>query len=113
MAHSSRRSRRLQGLAPRSLSFENNVPLASLPTLVDPLELNQGSPSYSGFEVRSENNPLSTPIPDPSDIRTVRSSDSNTVRPDYSAFSFDPLALVTVGDLFTEDDQLSVNQRTT
>ena len=86
VAHSARRSRRLQGLAPRSLSFENDVPLASLPTPVDPLEVNRGSPSYSGFEVRSENNPLSTPIPDPSDIRMVRSFDSNTVRPNYSAF---------------------------
>ena len=77
---------------------------------VDPLELNQGSPSYSGFEVRSENNPLSTPVPDPSDIRMVRSFDSDTVRPNYSAFSFYPLIPITTGDLISEADQLSVNQ---
>ena len=113
MAHSPRRSCCLQGLAPRSLSFENDVPLASLPTPVDPLELNQGSPSYFGFEVRSENNPLSTRIPNPLDICTVRSSDSDTVRPDYSAFSFDPLVPVTTSDLFIEANQLLVNQRPT
>ena len=113
MAHSPCRSRRLQGLAPRSLSFENDVPLASSPTLVNPLELNQGSPSYYGFEVRSENNPFSTPVPDPSDIHTVRSSDSIMVRPYYSAFSFEPLVSVTTSDLVTDADQLSVNQRPT
>ena len=96
MVYSPHRSRHLQGLAPRSLSFENDVSLASSPTSVNPLELNQGSPSYSGFEVRSENNPFSTLVLDPSDIRMVRSSDSDTVRPDYSAFSFDPHAPVTV-----------------
>ena len=113
MAHSPRRSRHLQGLAPHSLSFENYALLASLPTPVNPLELNQGSPSYYGFEVRSENNPLSTPIPDPSDIRTVRSSDFDTVRPDYSAFSFNPLVLETTSNLSLEADQLLVNQRPT
>jgi len=106
MVHSPRRSRHLQGLAPRSLSFENDVLLASSPTPVDPLELNQGSPSYSGFEVRSENNPFSTPVPDPSDIRTVRSSDSDTVRPDYSAFSFDSRVRVTTSDLVSKANQL-------
>jgi len=99
VAHSPRRSRRLQGLAPRSLSFENDVPLASFPTPVDPLEVNRGSPSYSGFEVRSENNPFTIPVPNPSDIRTNESSNSDTVRPDYSAFSFNPLVLETTTDL--------------
>ena len=43
----------------------------------------------------------------------VRSSDSDTVRLDYSAFSFDPLVPVTTSDLVSEADQLSVNQRPT
>ena len=103
----------LQGLDPLSLSFENEIPLASLPTPVNPLEFNQGIPSYSGFDIRSEKNPFSTPIPDPSGIRTVESSNSDTVRPDYSAFSFGPRTLVTIDDLFAEVDQSSVNQRPT
>ena len=110
MAQTPRRSRRLQGLAPRSLSFENDVPLASLPAPVNPLEVNRGSPSYSGLEIGSENYPFFTPIPDSSGIRTVESSGSDTVRPDYSAFSFDPLVPITTSDLISEADQLSVNQ---
>ena len=110
MAHSPHRSRRLQGLAPRHLSFENDVPLASLPLPVDPLEVNSGSPSYYGLEVRSESYPLSTPIPDPSGIRTFESSDSDTVRPDYSAFSFNPLLVESSTDLSSEADQSSINQ---
>ena len=113
VAHSPHRARRLQGLAPLSLSFGNNVPLASSPTLVNSLEFNQGSPSYSGFDIRSENNPFSTPVPDPSGIRTVGSSDSDTVRPNYSAFSFNTLVLETMTDLSSEVDQPSVNQRPT
>jgi len=110
VAHSTRRSCRLQGLAPRSLSFENDVLLASLPTPVNPFEVNRGSPSYSSLEIRSENYPFSTPIPDSSGIHIVESSDSDMVRPDYGAFSFNPLVLETTTDLSSEADQLSVNQ---
>ena len=110
MAHSPRRSRRLRGLAPRSLSFENDVPLASLPNLVNPLEVNRGSPTHSGFEVRSESYLLSPPIPDPSGTRIVESSDSDTVRSDYSAFSFNPLLVESSTDLSSEADPPSVNQ---
>ena len=110
MAHSPRRSCRLQGLAPRSLSFETDVLLASLPTPVNPLEVNRGSPSYYGLEVRSESYPLSTPIPDPSGICTVESSNSDTVRPDYSAFSFNPLLGESSTDLLSGADPSSVNQ---
>jgi len=113
VAHSPRRSRRLQGLAPRSLSFENDVPLASLPNPVNPLEVNRGSPTQSGLEVRSESYLLSPPIPDPSGTHIVESSDSDTVRPDYSAFSFNPRLVESSTDLSSEADQPSVNQRPT
>ena len=113
VAHSPHRSRHLQGLDPPHLPSEVKTSLASSPTPVNPPEVNQGSPSYSGFDIRSENNPFSTPIPDPSGIRIVRSSDSDAVRPYYSSFSFDPRTPVTIDDLFAEADQLSVNLRPT
>ena len=113
VAHLPRRSRRLQGLAPRSLTFENDVPLASLPNTINPLEVNQGSPTHSGLEIRSESYLLSPPIPDSSGNRIVESFDSDTVRPDYSAFSFNPLLGESSTDLSYEANRSSVNQRPT
>jgi len=113
VAHSPRRSRRLQGLDPPPLPSEVDTPLASSPTPVNPPEVNQGIPSYFGFDIRSENNPFSSPIPDPSGIHTIGSPDSDVVRLDYSSFSFDPHTPVTIDDLSVEVNRLSVNQRPT
>ena len=113
MAQPPRRSRRLQGLAPRVLSFETDVPLASLPASVDPLEVVTGSPSFYGLEVRSESYLLSPPIPHPSGIHIVEFSDSDTVRPDFSAFSFNPLFGESSTDLSSGAGSSSVNQRPT
>ena len=110
MAHSPRRSCHLQGLDPPPLPSKVDTPLASSPTSVNPPEVNQGSPRYYGFEIRSENSPFSTPIPDPSGIHTIGLYDSDAERSDYSAFYFDPRTPVTIDDLFAEANQLSVNQ---
>jgi len=110
VAQSPRRSCRLQGLDPLPLQSEDDIRPALQLVSVNPPEINRQSTSQSSIEIRSEGNPFSTPIPDSLVTYPVEYFFLDVAIPDYSIFSFELYTSVTIDDLTSEADQLSVNQ---
>lgn len=77
---------------------------------VNPPEIDRESTSDSVIEVRSQDNPFSSPILDSSRYYPVGPFIPGIASPNYSAFSFEPYTPVTIEDLSLEADRLSINQ---